>query len=410
MAGLLNFDPSSPGSVGLLSALAGYAANARRGAPLNSIGNGLLAGVQGYQSALQDQETRRRQKIDENLAVKRGQALDMQLKQAQDTQARNDIFRKKFQPAGAKPFEPDNPFGEDLGNLQTETPATFAGKPVNPMLAEMAQVLEPEKVFSTLDVKPQLVTTYDNGRPIQKWVRPGEPDGVAVGEGKPENQSDLARLMTEMNSLAPTDPRRKVYQDAITKASTHRPGVSVSYGAPVAGVDSQGNHVFFQPGKSGGAPFIVPGVRPNNQGQSPENAGKIAMAQQAVKDLGAAESLLFGPNGRLKNNVVWGMNVPGVAGMPGNTQARNAYSAIQNAVAAKLRLETGAAANQSEVENIARRFMPTPADTPDSARNKLNRLRDFFNTSLSQTKGVQQPGRKDAAQMSNDELLKALGE
>lgn len=316
MAGLLNFDPSSPGSVGLLSALAGYAANARRGAPLNSIGNGLLAGVQGYQSALQDQETRRRQKIDENLAVKRGQALDMQLKQAQDTQARNDIFRKKFQPAGAKPFEPDNPFGEDLGNLQTETPATFAGKPVNPMLAEMAQVLEPEKVFSTLDVKPQLVTTYDNGRPIQKWVRPGEPDGVAVGEGKPENQSDLARLMTEMNSLAPTDPRRKVYQDAITKASTHRPGVSVSYGAPVAGVDSQGNHVFFQPGKSGGAPFIVPGVRPNNQGQSPENAGKIAMAQQAVKDLGAAESLLFGPNGRLKNNVVWGMNVPALPVCP----------------------------------------------------------------------------------------------
>ena len=34
----------------------------------------------------------------------------------------------------------------------------------------------------------------------------------------------------------------------------------VNYGSPVAGVDEQGNPVFFQPSKGGGAPAIVPGL------------------------------------------------------------------------------------------------------------------------------------------------------
>ncbi len=41
--GLLNFF-QSPGGQGLLSAVAGYAAGARRGTPVNNIGRGLLSG------------------------------------------------------------------------------------------------------------------------------------------------------------------------------------------------------------------------------------------------------------------------------------------------------------------------------------------------------------------------------
>jgi len=37
-------------------------------------------------------------------------------------------------------------------------------------------------------------------------------------------------------------------------------GVSVTYGAPVAGVNAQGEQVFFQPAKGGGAPAVIPGV------------------------------------------------------------------------------------------------------------------------------------------------------
>lgn len=61
--GLLNFF-QSPGGQGLLSAIAGYAAGARRGTPINNIGKGLLSGVTGYKSALEEQK-----KLDQKKAV-----------------------------------------------------------------------------------------------------------------------------------------------------------------------------------------------------------------------------------------------------------------------------------------------------------------------------------------------------
>lgn len=53
MAGLLDFI-KSPEGVGLLSAVGSYAANARRGTPINNIGRGVMGGVMGYANA-QDQ-------------------------------------------------------------------------------------------------------------------------------------------------------------------------------------------------------------------------------------------------------------------------------------------------------------------------------------------------------------------
>lgn len=421
-----------PEGVGLLSAVASYAANARRGTPWNNIGRGLLGGVAGYELA----QERQKQEADNAVTRKYKQTLldktQMEMDTAKQTQDWRAGLSSMLKPKltgntdqGKQLAEQNAAFGE-AGIPDLVSSAQYAGqgaplglgygvdqsalqdyilKPGSPVADKLLeQTLVPKKEeFGTTP----FVDTRGNAYLIGKG---GTMKATGL-QGENKDKSNIAQLLAEMANLPPGDPRRNVYQDAIKKATTHQPGINVAYGAPVAGVDSQGNPVFFQPNKTGGTPSIIPGVRPNDQGQTPENAGKIAMAQQAVKDLDSAEALLFGQNGRLMNNVVWGMNVPGFAGMPGNTPARNAYSAIQNAVAAKLRLETGAAANQSEVENIARRFMPTPADTSDSARNKLSRLRDFFNTSLSQTKGVkQQPGKKAAAQMSNDELLKALGE
>lgn len=61
--GLLNFF-QSPGGQGLLSAVAGYAAGARRGTPVNNIGRGLLSGVTGYQNSLEEQK-----KLDQKKAI-----------------------------------------------------------------------------------------------------------------------------------------------------------------------------------------------------------------------------------------------------------------------------------------------------------------------------------------------------
>jgi len=73
--GLLDF-VKTPEGQGLLSAVAGGMASARRGAPVNSIGRGLLAGVQGYGNALD------RQQQEQDSAVTR-QFRDLQIKSAQ---------------------------------------------------------------------------------------------------------------------------------------------------------------------------------------------------------------------------------------------------------------------------------------------------------------------------------------
>lgn len=428
--GLLDFG-QSPAGLGLLGAAAGGLAGARRGTPINNVGRGLVAGLTGYQVANDQIRANQNDDLARRFQEMKMREIEETLAKRRQEKAWREGLPEMIDKAQTKvtQFAPDDPFNEGAAAFDTVYGGPDHGQPAGGMMANVRQgdpaaleqyLMAPDSPYADEMVKrqllpetakPQLVTVYENGQPVQKWMTPGKADGVTVGQGKPDGQSDLARLITEMAGLPIGDPRRKIYQHAIDKATTHQPGVSVSYGAPVAGVDAKGNPVFFQPSKTGGAPSIIPNVRPNDQGQTPETAGKIAMAQQAISDIDAAESLLFGQNGRLMNGVVWAMNVPGTAGLPGNTDARNAYSAIQNAVAAKLRLETGAAANQGEIVNIARRFMPTPADTTESARNKLNRLRAFFDTSLSHTKGVQRsPSGRDLRGMSDRDLMRELVE
>lgn len=54
MAGLLDF-LSTPSGIGLLSAVAGGMAGARRGTPINNIGRGVATGLTGYQGAMEAQ-------------------------------------------------------------------------------------------------------------------------------------------------------------------------------------------------------------------------------------------------------------------------------------------------------------------------------------------------------------------
>ena len=123
-------------------------------------------------------------------------------------------------------------------------------------------------------------------------------------------------------------------------------------------------------------------------GLAGESAGKIAMADQAVLDLRDARSLLFDDKGELNRGTVAAMNVPFTAGVPGNTAARSAYSKLHNAVAAKLRIETGAAATESEVKGILDRFLPKISDPASVAAERLDRLENFMNTTIDLTKGV----------------------
>jgi hypothetical protein len=128
--------------------------------------------------------------------------------------------------------------------------------------------------------------------------------------------------------------------------------------------------------------------------QTPENAGKIASTNRAIKDIDDAEQILF-KNGKLDRSTVAAASVPGTAGL--GTEARKLKSAIYNATDVILRLRTGAAANKSEVEKMADTFMPSILDSDESARYKITRLREMFQDAQSITKGANAIPQADKA-------------
>jgi hypothetical protein len=80
-------------------------------------------------------------------------------------------------------------------------------------------------------VEPKLVTVYENGVPVQKWVRPGESSGVSIGLGKPEDdpaKTALIQMMREGNIDPKSTRGQKIINDWITKQTTHAPAPSAN--------------------------------------------------------------------------------------------------------------------------------------------------------------------------------------
>ena len=106
---------------------------------------------------------------------------------------------------------------------------------------------------------------------------------------------------------------------------------------------------------------------------SGDTAGKLAMLSQASRDVEEAKTMLF-PNGKLDVKRL----TSGFLGAPSEL-GREINSRIDNAVAAKLRAETGAAATPGEVDNISKRFKPKPGiDDENAVSDKLIRLKEYI--------------------------------
>lgn len=128
-----------------------------------------------------------------------------------------------------------------------------------------------------------------------------------------------------------------------------------------------------------------------------ETGGKLAMVKQAQTDIQDVRKMLFpdGTPNSFSRGRAFLSNLPGSRGhlwsglipqaMPFSEMGQKIYSRLQNAVAAKLRVETGAQANPSEVENILQRFGITSASNPKAAWDALDRLEQFMNTTINIT-------------------------
>ncbi len=111
-------------------------------------------------------------------------------------------------------------------------------------------------------------------------------------------------------------------------------------------------------------------------------------AKGALKDLDMAVSIFF-PNGKYNKNIAY---TTSLFGKLATGDARTAYTSIRRAIEVILRLRTGAAAPESEVQSYLNQFMPNFLDESIDAEIKLNALIDFFE---GVTRGINEGRRTD---------------
>jgi len=121
--------------------------------------------------------------------------------------------------------------------------------------------------------------------------------------------------------------------------------------------------------------------------QSADQAGRGALVSQGAVNATRVRDAIVNPDGSVNRDIVFSMSsdIPLLGkGLPG-TEGRGVRSVLEDALASKLRLETGAQANAEELQNIIDRFMPSMLDDDATVRDKMKRLADYFGEALSKT-------------------------
>jgi hypothetical protein len=108
-----------------------------------------------------------------------------------------------------------------------------------------------------------------------------------------------------------------------------------------------------------------------------EEAGKVSMISNAVRNVDEVMAAIIKKDGSVDRDLAFQT----FTNMP-FSEGRDLNSKIEDAISAKLRAETGAAANADEVKSIARRFGINSFDKDSVIKSKLTRLRRFLNDTL----------------------------
>lgn len=177
------------------------------------------------------------------------------------------------------------------------------------------------------------------------------------------------------NMLLTGDPNTPEYAAAYNIASQ-----------PQVSFDANGRPVFVTPNmawaRKPGGPAAQPGAPPPGQPRvttgdptkpmEADRAVRVTNMQQAMRDAKTARDLFF-PDGKY-NRALAGQ---AMANIP-LSKGRDANQAIRRAVEVLLRLRTGAAAPQNEVDSYAAMFSPSIFDSEEGAKRKMDQLQAFF--------------------------------
>lgn len=263
-------------------------------------------------------------------------------------------------------FQPTSQYrrsAEDAMNVAM-TPVGTAALRRAPMLAAAL-----ERSITPADAEEFYAPTATAEGFVQFGKRGGKRDtGYKAPEGGPE-------------AVTPTTivkDGRRIVVDARTGreigAAPESSPLVVNYGSPVAGVDEQGNPVFFQPSKGGGAPAIVPGVRPSPKGMNESQAKAAGFADRIAE----ASPVLDTTPPSVGTSVL--------ADLPGGNfaltpQQQSFLQAERNFINAVLRRESGAVIGEDEFINYRKQYIPQPGDSAQvlaqKRRNRETVLRGF---------------------------------
>lgn len=200
---------------------------------------------------------------------------------------------------------------------------------------------------------------------------------IAQVPDKAKQDEFVARMVAA--GIDPASPQgRAMLMDKLRKDSTHQPPVSVSYGAPVSGIDDKGNPVFFQPAKAGGTPAIIPGVRPKSDDEKPLTDAQSKALLFASRMLSADKTL--GELSRKGTQVsVPGSTNNGAIGSAVNmalpAEQQQLAQAKRDFVNAVLRRESGAVISPDEFSNADKQYFPQPGDSRQVIEQKARNRR-----------------------------------
>lgn len=155
------------------------------------------------------------------------------------------------------------------------------------------------------------------------------------------------------------------------QAGTPKTTVDVRYGAPVAGVNAQGEPVFFQPNPTGGPPSIISGVAPKPEAMGAGEANAALFADRAARAEPVFNQL---PPPSLSATAKGGLGPVGnVLLTPENRQF---FQAERNFITAVLRKESGANIPENEYNDARRVYIPQVGDDERTLEMKRQARQD----------------------------------
>lgn len=123
--------------------------------------------------------------------------------------------------------------------------------------------------------------------------------------------------------------------------------------------------------------------REQDQKLPPGDAGRVAAMDAGIRNLEAMKSIMV-KDGKVDFELVGGMwaNLP-------KSKGRKYRAQIEEAIDTAVKMKTGATANEQEMANYLRIYMPSPLDDDATAIDKLTRLESFLQEARGMSKGVE---------------------